>query len=368
MKRSFTLVELSVAASLLATALAILLTPVRSIRQQDRLAACLANLRAIGAASLAYAADDPSEFLIPVPDFSVLPGGAGTFEWGGKAGRGEPTQSGHPASSVFGTAAWRGPAHRPLNRILYRGEITDWNPVNGSAQPGPGEINYLNDANLDLDAYRCPADSGYAGGGFYFRGVRHLDLPETPFVTSGLSGYDHYGNSYAANTFTVGNGGSLWSNSPYFVPLSRIPHPGRTLAYQEVPSRCVWLWGDWDGSGCEFTQREQMCVGNDAAIPGWHERNFNFNVTFVDGHAASVEMRGCMRPSPNLGAVNYGGLCGDGYDSCMCITVRGPGWSLDILPADRVRTPWSTRSAPVEQDQARARSLAELHHATGVRN
>ena len=189
-----------------------------------------------------------------------------------------------------------------------------------------------------------------AGQLLAYTGGRHRDYSEEPFMKDpeGNSAYDHYGNSYVANCFWVGVGGSggnpLTSNSPYLQPLSRIPSPGNTVVYLEVPARCVWLWGEWTGSRCEFADRPGKCTGNFKTVPGWHRRPFNFVTAFCDGHAAMVEMKGCQRPSPNLGLQNYpymGPTCVDReYDCAICIVVRGPGWQLDTLPAPGVLTTW----------------------------
>ena len=153
------------AATVVLFALVILASTANAARGRDKLAECLANLRRIGQASLTYAAEDPNEMMIPIPVLEVLPPSSGTFEWGGKAGAGQSTQPGNVTYSVFGTRNFRGPAHRPLNHYVYKGEIVDYNPIGGEPNPGPGGINYLHDTQLEFDIYRCPADTGYAGGG-----------------------------------------------------------------------------------------------------------------------------------------------------------------------------------------------------------
>lgn len=354
MKRSFTFIELSAAGCMVAMSLAVVLPMQRSVRQQDRLAGCLANLRAIGAASLTYAAEDPNQLFVPVADLSVLAQGSGAFEWGGKAGRGSSSQSGNITYSYWGTRNFRGPAHRPLNKTLYKGGLTDWNPPNGQPQPGPGGLNYINDANLDLDVYRCPADTGYAGGGFLYTATTNPIRDQRPFRDEGFTAYDHYGTSYAAIEFFISGGlagSQLSSQSLYLTPLSRVPNPGRTLAYQEVPARFAWLWGSWSGSGCEWAGYEQRVEGGFNTIPGWHDQSFRFNVAFADGNAATIETRGSLRPPPNLGFGNYpSGLCGSSlsdYECLRCVTTRGADWQIDTIPARPILTPWfGARSVP----------------------
>ena len=345
--RAFSLVEVLVAGSVFLFALAVLAPALGAARGRDALADCLANMRAIGQASLTYAGDDPNEIMIPVPHWELLYQACGAIEWGGKSGRGQPTTAGDPSTSIFGTGAYRGPAHRPLNPYFYAGGFHDYNPPDGVPDPGPNNENWLADTQLDLGIYRCPADTGYAGGGFLYTAESRADRNETAFRDEGLTAYDHYGTSYVANTFWIVGGISgqrIRSQSVYLTPLSRVPSPSHTIAYREIPSRYVQMWGSWEGSGCEWAGYEDRFEGNFNTVPGWHGQDFHFNVTFADGHAAMVEMQGCFRPAPNLGPMNYPPyVCGptaDPYECDRCVTIRGPEWCLDTLPVRAVMTPY----------------------------
>jgi len=183
-------VELLVVVSIIALLIAILLPSLRKAREQAKLATCLANMTGIAKASLTYAADDPGENMIPVPNTDVLEDASGALEWGGKSGIGQPPNANSQALSVYGTAAYRGPAHRPLNLQLYKSGFKDYNPPNGRQNPGPGNINYLNDTKLDLPLYRCPSDTGYAGGGFLYTASSRADRNETAFRDEGYTAYD----------------------------------------------------------------------------------------------------------------------------------------------------------------------------------
>ncbi|MCK4658622.1 MAG: prepilin-type N-terminal cleavage/methylation domain-containing protein [Phycisphaerae bacterium] len=345
--QAFTLVELLVVVSIIALLIAILLPSLRKAREQAKIAVCLANLTGLTKASLIYADEDPNELMIPVPDTSVLPEASGAIEWGGKAGKGQ-SPDGEVANSIFGTASYRGPAHRPLNLSLYKGGFKDFNPPYGGVpDPGPGFANYKADQELDLPIYRCPSDTGYAGGGFLYESTGKHDRNERAFRDEMMTAYDHYGTSFVANTFWIVDGiteiaNRVRSQSVYLMPLSRIPSPAASIAYQEVPSRYAWLWGDWSAEGqCDYSDRVE---GNEVEIPGWHRNPFNFDVAFADGHAAMITMKGCYRPAPNLGEGNYptegSGSSTTLYDYNRCVTIRGPGWQLDTLPAPAVLTPY----------------------------
>src|SRR5688572_1712216 len=95
-RRSFTLVELLVVVSIIALLISILLPSLRKAREAAKAAACAANMSGIAKASLTYAADDPSDQMIPVPATEALPDAPGAFEWGGKAGSGDRLQPGLP--------------------------------------------------------------------------------------------------------------------------------------------------------------------------------------------------------------------------------------------------------------------------------
>ncbi|MCP4590892.1 MAG: prepilin-type N-terminal cleavage/methylation domain-containing protein [bacterium] len=340
--RGFTLVELLVVVSIIALLISILLPSLRRAREQAKLVSCLANTTGISKASLTYAANDPGENMIPVPNLDVLQVASGSIEWGGKAGIGQRTNDRDDSTSLFGTTAYRGPAHRPLNFNLFKGGFKDYNPPTGSPDPGPGNIHYKDDTKIDLTIYRCPSDTGYASGKATYQNFGENARNETKFRQDGLTAYDHYGTSYAANCFWIIGGLSgqrLRSQSIFMMPMSRVPSPSATVAYQEIPSRFAWLWGSWDGSRCDYAGRLKDENGE---IMGWHRQPFNFDVGFADGHASTVEMRGCIRPAPNLGLQNYPvGECDPAltsYECAECVTIRGPGWQLDTLPAASVLT------------------------------
>jgi len=355
--RGVTSIEFLVILAILALLIAILLPSLSRARAQAKTAVCMANLTGLGKASLIYAAHDPGELLIPVADTSLLYPMTGAIEWGGKAGRGQPTVANDAAGSLFGTGSFRGPAHRPLNHVLYKGGFRDWNPPNGSPAPGPDRKNWIVDTQLDIRIYRCPSDEGYAGGGFLYTAGEIPDRNEKAFRDGGLSAYDHYGNSYAANVLWIAGGTAgetVRSQSPYLAPLSRVPCPAGTVAYLEAPARFAWVWGAWADSGCDYDGRAEDPT---ATIPGWHGKAFTFNVGFSDGHAASTTIRGCQRPAPEFARGSYPrDECGFDveFQTCyQCVRVRAPdsgrGWQLDTYPGLAVKTEYTAPAFAAEK-------------------
>jgi hypothetical protein len=157
---------------------------------------------------------------------------------------------------------------------------------------------------------------------------------------SGLSAYDYFGNSYAANPLYVGYPGAgnpLYSNAIYARPLSRVPSPSNTILYWEAAARFATFATNNKRNGGEYDQNVPGCYwpfAEDAAGPayGFHSTPWFFNVSFGDGHSSWIKIKG------------HGGIqetkappkCGGGV--CACIYIRGLGWQLDTLPGDLIPT------------------------------
>lgn len=331
-KRALTINEVVVSVSSCVVLIACLLPALAEARRQGKAVHCLANLERIGAASAIYANVDAFENAIPVHPL-VGPGsrGLGEYEWGGKAGRGEPRTPGDPLASTWGTAEGRGPASRGLNNILYGNTLPDYRD-----SPGPEGLNWLKDTTLNLDVFRCPSDFGYAGHNY------------EAWRTSKLTSFDHYGNSYAANALWVRCGGGpcfIFSLSPFLRPASRVPNPALTALLIENCGRFAYrsnFAGPKD-SGCGGSSSGTLSNDVLSPIRGWHGMDWMFQTAFVDGHAALTQIRGHQQPEPQLGVYPSAPNCccqqggGAGCHMCWrCVIFRGPGWQLDTLPAPPV--------------------------------
>jgi prepilin-type N-terminal cleavage/methylation domain-containing protein len=329
LQSGFTLVELLVVVSIIALLISILLPSLKCARAQTKRAVCIANCKGIATASIVYAADDPTEAAVPVhPQVRNL-GPSGSlrratmvYGFGGKSGRGKE------GSDVFfwGTGRQKGPATRPMNKFIYKDGF-----VNYQLNPGPGFGNWKKDERLDLDMYRCPSDNGYQG------------IHYTAWKNSGLTSYDHYGTSYAANLLWIyipgasncpgGSGSCCFSNAPALRPLSRIPNPSNTLYYEENVGRYTFLADPVDSS----------CDSPDPSIvDGWHgctqkTKQWLFNVSFADAHAGTIKMKGYQ--NPHLGELPG---CDADDQSCYnywhCVIIRGSGYQRDTLPSPPVLT------------------------------
>ncbi|MHC4695515.1 MAG: type II secretion system protein [Planctomycetota bacterium] len=311
-RSAFTLVEAAVTLMILLMLSAWLLPATAQVSRSSKAGRCLGNLMRIGYANAIYAAQDPAEMAIPVHPAQFMqdpyrPEHIGPYAWGGKSGIGEPASAGEPFSARKGTMNGFGPARRPLNQIIYGDSFTDY-----TDDPGDDYANWMADTELDLDAHRCPTDSGYTG------------VHSPAFRDERLTSYDHFGTSYGANMFmsSYAGGGPMTSNSPYLHRMSDIISPATTLAYQENNGRFAWAAAP---EQCDFIQ-----PGIPGTARGWHGKDWTFNASFIDSHAEAIFMRGYVSVPVFQDQ--------DLQQQRRCIIIRGDGWQKDTLPADPTPT------------------------------
>ncbi len=323
-RNAFTLIELLVVVAIIALLISILLPSLKRAREQAKMVACLANLKGIATAGNTYAGSDRSEITIPVhPLLGIIPGAIGEYEFGGKSGIGEPEMMTDPLSSKWGTQNGRGPATRGLNPILFKGGFTDY-----IDNPGPNNINWLNDAKLDIDIFKCPSDKGYTGHHY------------SAWRDSGLSSFDHYGTSYTANTLWIGVAGGgcvIYSNSAFLKPMSRIPNPANTVYFIENSGRFGWR-RNYGIDDCAGGYRGPLGMDVETVMKGWHGKPWNFETSYVDGHASMAYMPGHIHPQGALPFYpTWNGQTTSHY-FWHCVIIRGVGWQIDTLPGPPVNT------------------------------
>lgn len=342
-RAGFTLIELLVVIAIIALLIAILLPSLEAARRQSKQSACLSHIKNIATSSRVYEADDPSGWGIPVhpkqffqcgPDHPSDemcndPWFIGAYEFGGKAGIGEPNACEYVAdprlNGKYSTACGFGPATRPMNDILYKGGFRSaW--VKGTFLRDQAE----RDTTLDLELFQCPADDGPPRGAHCPDWIAHTER----------SSFDHFGNSFAANVFMVANqqGGVMRTNSPYMRPTSRVPTPARTLYYEENIGR--WAWSCWREQ-CDFLGG--VDPGPTREVRGWHGKPWTFNRAFVDAHAETQKIYIEGTEDGDGWAMHYRSeiVFPDNVskqDAYRCIIVRGDGWQKDTQPAEDIAT------------------------------
>ena len=319
--KAFTLVELLVVVSIIALLIAILLPSLRKARQGAKRITCNANVRGIAQAGLTYSMDDAKEFAIPIGtgDGSLhrVQAYYSFVNFGGKSGAGHLN---NPNNSLFSGFKEMGSADRPLNFVLYKGGFIGAVKTSGGGGRGGSGLDWSADASLDLGVYRCPADKGFPG---------YHQLGWARAENGAMSGYDYFGTSYAANAYLVGQGeGSpLRSNSAYLRPMSRVPNPTNTVLYWEFAARYAVFatnFEEYEPTPCH------PYVTGDYTAHGHHGQDWHFNVSFGDGHASWVKVRGY--------GLTFVDNMPPGCPDCPCIMQRGLGWQVDTLPADLLKT------------------------------
>ena len=254
-KRAFTLIELLVVVAIIALLISILLPSLQQAREQGKKAVCLSNIRSLGQASHAYAAEDDREQLTPlhIAHVSTLSANGFTGEWnwrtaepysfGGRTATKEFPPNGDVMMQEDGIWA----AHRrPLNKYIY------------------GSVDQADSENLGM--YRCPSDTGYP--------LNAQWIQDCPPEACEIPLYDMLGNSYRINTCGLAwipNNGSFTS-AVWGHTSSSIVSPSRVVLYSEPL----------------FYNFSRQDIGENpelVPIAGWHKKIMSDNVVYCDGSA-----------------------------------------------------------------------------------
>jgi len=239
-------------------------------RATNRRLLCLANLRSLATASLAYVAEDGEGLVLPAhPTADSNPlHDDGCFDFGGADGADDAWGGGR-----VGPDSLRAARTRPLNRLL-------WPTV---------------DSSHGFAVYRCPADTlfdvpvDYSDWVIWEATLRR----RSAFATVGTS---YWGNAIKGAALAGGSAdGPVVSIGPYLRALARIPAPADTALYLEMPALFNLYFVPAESGGR---------IGS-LGIAGWHEPAPLFGLAFCDGHAGFVALpAGWLSDSPDGGPVS----------------------------------------------------------------
>jgi prepilin-type N-terminal cleavage/methylation domain-containing protein/prepilin-type processing-associated H-X9-DG protein len=233
MRRGFTIIELLVVLTIIATLLALVFPALKGARDSASITACTNNLKQLGAATTAYLATYKDH----LPQAAAQNPFTGQIEvigtlFGGKRG----------TLPMFGIDQV-GADKRPLNKFLSGGVLVDTDLSDGNQE--------------DVPVFQCPMDRGQPA--------------QPPFTPQVDSMYDFVGSSYTLNDHSLDS-----EDCATLVPKRTGTKPGGRMPSVEDPTK-TWLIGDLPiynyQQGGDRQQR-------------WHRSNktCECNLCFVDGH------------------------------------------------------------------------------------
>jgi len=263
---ALTFLELLVVIAIVVVLLALGAAGAHNARAESARAHCLANLRGIASASLAYSMEDSRGFLLPIhptADHNRVYDD-GFFDFGGGSG----TKAMWDGTRV-GPDSQREAHTRPLNR---------WVGITGAQ-------------DSDYAVFRCSADNGFNPPLLY----EGWDMWEDRFRDEsafGLVGTSYWGNACKVAFGPDGETGPMVSISPWLRPATRVPDTSRTVLYMEMPV-------GFNLSYLRFEGGVRMAF---QGVAGWHAGDPpRFNLAFCDASAATVGLRGGWLPGAGEG-------------------------------------------------------------------
>ena len=253
--RAFTLIELLVVVAIIDLLISVLLPSLKTAREQAKTVTCVANLKQIGNAAVAYLENEKDRFPF---GWDARPGnpriqGARTWAFGGKRGRGGGDLWWYERADYY-------PSERALNRYVYN--TTKFNHY------------------ADLAVYKCPSDGG----------IRLNADPASP--PSQQTGYDGLGTSYQSN--------SSWR---YYADAAGGTTPGEGYSGTELTKRVNFLSNNIIRIMRRHTPSRYIIVYEDPAdwalntsdsfpvnykVVGWHGKADFHSAGFLDGHAENL--------------------------------------------------------------------------------
>ncbi len=324
-KSGFTLIELLVVVAIIALLISILLPSLQGAREQAKTAKCLANMKSIAQASVAYASEDKREIITPIHQMAAstlnYQGWTGPFQamGGGAYGAAEgssrvaiPTSFGGRTAQVpfgptkvmldiaedpQGSDRWRANT-RPLNRFAL-----------GTAEQSDSK---------SMELFHCPSDSGYP---------QHPFIRDAPVQVADIPLYDLVGNSYRINVaglFWAGAGNGFngaFSVGAWGHKFSTLQDTGKLAMYTEP---------------IFYNASRVYTTPGDPGIVGWHKKLMADNVSYCDGSARNTRAIQLVAwPNQLLTDMQYTDPNG-GLDWTWFLR-RGDTWKTDCYPTPGAR-------------------------------
>lgn len=308
-KRAFSITELMLVVSGLGLLATFVLPLPQRLQQRQRLTGCLENLARIGAASLAYAAEDPRHQIVPLHPANVTTlhglGWVGAWGWRTALPRAFGGQTATTAFPVEG------------------GEVTVMLDSYWAGAPNPWGAatrplnSFVEAAGGNLQSFQCPADTGYPAA------VTEWSSPDVPPPAAGIPCFEMLGNSYRVNSAGVVY---IWGESCISATLCA-GSLGHAPDYILEPSR-VAMYSD-----PLFYSLVRQASDPEPVDPivGWHGALMADNVVYCDGSARLTEI-GTLRQfsAQELHDMFFW----EAHESQAGMFLRrGSSWQMDCYPA-----------------------------------
>lgn len=312
---AFTLVELLVVIGIIALLIAILLPVLTSARRAAQDAACLANLRTIGQATIMYRNETghlPFFFHLRNGTAPLNANGTGGTVWWTAFSQGGKTTH----SSVF--LGYMEDHAKPLNKYLYKDMQSErWDGTKTAPEK-----------RWQRDVFRCPADSGEGMG-------RPNSILPVNYLAPGVpSPYEAYGTTYMSNR------GFMYDPDIVALYYKTMTPPYTTEKVNHFNKGIAKIMGKWNQ--CETYIAADIwflwSVFYHKPYAGMHSKQSVHNGVFLDGHAQHCYIT--TRDVTNWGAKvtgTYTPKYGDGWRE-----IGNPGtYKHGSTSPTYLQTPWN---------------------------
>ncbi|MCW3060691.1 MAG: hypothetical protein JWQ02_2512 [Capsulimonas sp.] len=254
-RRGFTLVELLVVIGIIALLISILLPALNKAKEASRVAACLSNLRQLGAVHATYIADNKG-YIVPcdIGDWITPP---------------------HPTNGFYTLESWC--------TILVTNKYLPYPQAVSSAPPSESNALFCPSALQEFKAF-ISIDSGLPNTRTHAEGAKGV-LHESKYFEPGRLVYSWYGINGTSGSFPVVPC-RRWpsdNTTPNNPDPNKRPKPIAKITDVRKSSEVVFLF---DGVGINVQST------NANRLNARHNRQTATNILFFDGHAESFPTAG----------------------------------------------------------------------------